>query len=324
MEFGLVILLGTLLSSIITGCAPVDQFIEKPTSSVPLKKSATPESESNVPAGVPPEEGLTPMVELPLPTATNENPDPIAIPTPPPEKLIITILYDNIMNDQRLTTAWGFSALVEYRDHVLLFDTGGDGPILLENMRILGIDPNKIENIVISHAHGDHTGGLTTLLELGIQPTVYLPPSFPSELKKRIEQYTTAVDVSPGLSFAEGMFSTGELGRSIPEQALFIQTERGVVIITGCAHPGIVHIVEQTLTLSNEPVRLVLGGFHLSGKRDDEIRTILADFRRLGVEHAAPSHCTGERAIALFEEEYGEDFIESGVGMVFELSDDSD
>jgi 7,8-dihydropterin-6-yl-methyl-4-(beta-D-ribofuranosyl)aminobenzene 5'-phosphate synthase len=232
------------------------------------------------------------------------------------ESLTITIIYDNNAYDERLKSAWGFSALVAYRDHTLLFDTGGDGPTLMENMRILGIDPTQIESVVLSHAHGDHTGGLSALMEYGARPIVYLPPSFSTTFKNQVVLITEMIEVTPGLSIAQGMFTTGEMGQSIPEQALIIQTDQGLVVITGCAHPGIVEIVEQARVMFAEPVRLVLGGFHLGSKSKAEIGAILRDFRRLGVEQVAPCHCTGERAIAMFAAEYGEDFIQAGVGRV--------
>jgi 7,8-dihydropterin-6-yl-methyl-4-(beta-D-ribofuranosyl)aminobenzene 5'-phosphate synthase len=232
------------------------------------------------------------------------------------ESLTITIVYDNNDYDARLRSAWGFSALVAYRDHTLLFDTGGDGPTLMENMRILGIDPTQIESVVLSHAHGDHTGGLSALMEYGARPIVYLPPSFSTTFKNQVVLITEMIEVTPGLSIAQGMFTTGEMGQSIPEQALIIQTDQGLVVITGCAHPGIVEIVEQARVMFAEPVRLVLGGFHLGSKSKAEIGAILRDFRRLGVEQVAPCHCTGERAIAMFATEYGEDFIQAGVGRV--------
>lgn len=232
------------------------------------------------------------------------------------QSLSITILYDNHALDPRLTTAWGFSALVEYGDHTLLFDTGGDGHVLIENMRILEVDPTQIDSVMLSHAHDDHTGGLTALLNTGIKPTVYLLPSFSSGIKKQIEAYTQAIESIPGQSIVEGMWTTSEMGTMIPEQALIIQTEQGLVIITGCAHPDIVEIIEQARKMFTEPVRLVLGGFHLGSTSEVEIATILAAFRRLGVEQAAPCHCTGDHAISLFETEYGEHFIPVGVGSV--------
>jgi len=236
------------------------------------------------------------------------------------ESLTITIVYDNNAYDERLKSAWGFSALVEYRNHILLFDTGGDGPTLMKNMRILGIDPTQIESVVLSHAHGDHTGGLGALLEAGARPVVYLPQSFSASFKRQVEQFTSVVEVLPGQSIAEGLFTTGEMGRSIPEQALVIRTEQGLVIVTGCAHPGIVAIVEQAREMFAEPVRLVLGGFHLGSKSIAEIDAILRDFRRLGVEQVAPCHCTGERAISMFAAEYRDDFIQAGVGKLVVLS----
>jgi 7,8-dihydropterin-6-yl-methyl-4-(beta-D-ribofuranosyl)aminobenzene 5'-phosphate synthase len=235
------------------------------------------------------------------------------------ELLTITIVYDNNDYDERLKSAWGFAALVEYHDQTLLFDTGGDGHILIENMRILGIDPTQIESVVLSHAHGDHTGGLSALLEAEARPTVYLLPSFPASFKRQVEQFTPVVEVSQGQSIAEGVMTTGEVGQNIPEQALVIQTDRGLVIVTGCAHPGIVAIVEQARGMLAEPVRMVLGGFHLGSKSEAEIDSILKDFRRIGVEQAAPCHCTGERAIAMFARKYGDNFIKTGVGKIIRM-----
>lgn len=237
-------------------------------------------------------------------------------PMPVPQPLTITILYDNNDYDERMKPTWGFSALVEYRDHTLLFDTGGDGLTLLENMRILGVDPNQIESVVLSHAYTDHTGGLFSLLECDTQPVVYLLPSFPYAFKRQVEQFTRFVEVSPGQSVAEGLFTTGEMGQSIPEQALVIETEQGLVVINGCAHPGIVAIVEQAQEMFAEPVRLVLGGFHLGSKSKAEIVSILKDFRRIGAEQVAPCHCTGELAMTMLAAEYGMDFIQAGVGRV--------
>ena len=237
-----------------------------------------------------------------------------------PESLRITVIYDNNALDSRLRTAWGFSALVEYGEHRVLFDTGGDGPILLENMRTLSIDPGAIQHVVLSHAHGDHTGGLSAVLEAGGKPSVYVLPSFAESYKSQIRKITQVREVRPGEILAEGILSTGEISASIPEQALLIRTDEGLVIITGCAHPGIVRIIEIARELTHEPVHLVLGGFHLGSKSHAEISGILADFRQLGVEQVAPCHCTGATAIDMFAAEYGEGFIRTGVGKVFTLA----
>jgi 7,8-dihydropterin-6-yl-methyl-4-(beta-D-ribofuranosyl)aminobenzene 5'-phosphate synthase len=237
----------------------------------------------------------------------------------PADALKITIVYDNAAFNPRLKAAWGFSALVEYRGQTLLFDTGGDGRILLENMRVLGIDLSQIQSVILSHAHGDHTGGLVALFDSSIRPTVYLLASFASTYKNQVDQFTDVFEVTPGQGLGEGIFTTGEISGNIPEQALLVRTEYGLVIMTGCAHAGIVRIIEKATELTNDPVYLVLGGFHLRDKNKNEISAIIADFRRLGVQKVAPCHCTGERAIAMFADEYGQAFIRTEVGTVITL-----
>jgi 7,8-dihydropterin-6-yl-methyl-4-(beta-D-ribofuranosyl)aminobenzene 5'-phosphate synthase len=238
------------------------------------------------------------------------------------DELKITVVYDNNPFDPRLETAWGFSALVEYRRQTLLFDTGGDGRILLDNMRVLGIDPARIQSVVLSHAHGDHTGGVSALLEKSGRLTVYLLPSFADNYKRQLGLVTQVRESIPGQVVANGLLTTGEIGGNTPEQALMIQTGKGLVVITGCAHPGIVRIIERAMELTGEPVYLVLGGFHLGNKSESEISAILTDFRGLGVEKVAPCHCTGDRAIAMFAAEYSESFVQVGAGTEITLEDE--
>jgi 7,8-dihydropterin-6-yl-methyl-4-(beta-D-ribofuranosyl)aminobenzene 5'-phosphate synthase len=233
--------------------------------------------------------------------------------------LTISIVYDNYAFDPRLGTAWGYAALVEYRGHILLFDTGGDSTNLLSNMSIMAIDPVRIQSLSISHNHGDHTGGLRGLLKTGSRPTIYLPPSFPKRFKRRIGRIVEISEVTPGQSIAAGLYTTGELYNSIEEQSLVIQSGKGLVIVTGCAHPGIVKIIQRAHELLDAPVYLVMGGFHLRSKNKAEMATILADFRRLGVTKVAPSHCTGDEQIGLFAEAYGDDFIQAGAGTIIHV-----
>ncbi len=77
---------------------------------------------------------------------------------------LITI-YDNYQYNPKLKTGWGFSCLVKVNGKNILFDTGGNDSILLGNMEKMNIDPNQIDIVVLSHIHGDHTGGLTEFLE---------------------------------------------------------------------------------------------------------------------------------------------------------------
>jgi len=231
--------------------------------------------------------------------------------------LTITIVYDNNTYDRRLRTAWGFSCLIEYRGQVILFDTGGDSPTLLANMAALGIDPGEIKTVVLSHIHGDHTGGLSGILEMaGDGLTVFVPQSFPARFKEAVRTRAHLVEVREPREIGEGVYTTGELGTGIIEQSLVVRTDEGLVVVTGCAHPGIVEVVRRAKALSGDEVYLVLGGFHLGGKSQREIEWIISEFRRLGVRKVAPCHCTGEQAIRMFHQEYGEDFIQAGAGKV--------
>lgn len=232
------------------------------------------------------------------------------------DSLRITVLYDNYVHDSRLQTGWGFAAVLEYGEHTVLFDTGADGPALLANLSALSIDPRSIDAVVLSHAHGDHTGGLDALLETGARPTVYLLPSFPEQFKRRIGSLTTVIETEAGQQISDRISTTGEVDGGIPEQAVIVETGRGLVVVTGCAHPGVARMIARAVSLREQSVHLVLGGFHLRSSGPEQLRALIAEFRRLGVEKVAPTHCTGDPAIEMFAAEYGADFIRAGVGLV--------
>ena len=233
--------------------------------------------------------------------------------------MTITILYDNNAYDERLKTAWGFSCLVERGDLALLFDTGGDAVTLLSNMQTLGLDPTEIDTIVLSHIHGDHVGGLGGILAVNEETTLYLPRSFPASFKEQVKAHARVVEVHEPMEIAEGIYTTGEMGWGILEQSLVVVTEPGLVVITGCAHPGVVNIVAKAKEITGGEVYLVMGGFHLGGASQAAIEGIVEDFRELGVQKAAPCHCSGDLARSMFEGAYGEDFVRVGVGSRLEV-----
>jgi 7,8-dihydropterin-6-yl-methyl-4-(beta-D-ribofuranosyl)aminobenzene 5'-phosphate synthase len=228
---------------------------------------------------------------------------------------IITVVYDNNPYRDGLETAWGFSCLVKGTDKTILFDTGVDGRLLLANMRKLGIAPREIDAVVISHIHRDHVGGLNSLLKGNRQIITYLPGSFPDTFKQDVEkQGAKAFSVHGPVKICDDVYSTGELGTNPREQSLVVRTARGLVIITGCAHPGIERVVRTAKERFGGEVLLVLGGFHLTGSSKGDIETVIAGLKKLEVRHVAPCHCTGDAARMLFMQAYRKGFIDVGDG----------
>ena len=204
------------------------------------------------------------------------------------ENISIAIVYDNNPYKEGLKTAWGFSCVIRC-GRTILFDTGGNGTILLENMEKLGINPKDVDIVVLSHIHNDHVGGLSKFLKINHNVTVYLLRSFPEEFKEEIKGYgVKVVEVQEPLKIFDGVYSTGEMGIWIKEQSLLILTKKGIIIITGCAHPGIVEIVKRAKELLRSNVLLVMGGFHLIGQSEESIREIISYFKDLNVKYVAP------------------------------------
>jgi 7,8-dihydropterin-6-yl-methyl-4-(beta-D-ribofuranosyl)aminobenzene 5'-phosphate synthase len=252
-----------------------------------------------------------------IPSAT---PAPIFTPAPVPTEVggpvTFSIVYDNNGYDVTLKASWGFSCLVETGEVTMLFDTGGDGPTLLSNMAQMGIDPQAIDAVALSHIHGDHTGGLMGLLDTGARPTVYVPAAFPASFKEQVRARTELVEVAEAVELLPEIYTTGEMGSAIVEQALAVETADGLVVVTGCAHPGVVEMVRRARKVAGGEVVLVMGGFHLGGASRGEVESIIADLRQLGVQRVAPCHCTGDRARGMFADAFGADFVSAGVGRV--------
>jgi 7,8-dihydropterin-6-yl-methyl-4-(beta-D-ribofuranosyl)aminobenzene 5'-phosphate synthase len=227
----------------------------------------------------------------------------------------LTVVFDNNALDPRLRTGWGFAAWLEYAGHIVLFDTGADGAVLLGNLAALGLDPQAVEMVVLSHIHGDHTGGLASLLAENPEVTVYLPQAFPNYFKEQARAAgATVIEVTGPAEILPGLWSTGAMGTRIVEQALVARTEGGLVVVTGCAHPGVDEMVARAADVAQGDIALVAGGFHLGSATQGRVKAIIDAFRRLGVHQVAPCHCTGDGARALFRQAYGEDYYACGVG----------
>jgi 7,8-dihydropterin-6-yl-methyl-4-(beta-D-ribofuranosyl)aminobenzene 5'-phosphate synthase len=229
--------------------------------------------------------------------------------------LSISMVYNNVAFSDEVELGWGFSCVIRSSGRVILFDTGGDGRILLKNMTTLGINPREIDAVFLSHEHGDHVGGVTDFLRQNPNVAVYVPKSLFSTLNQKVKNPSTKIiPVSGPNRLYENIYSTGEMGTWIKEQSLVLDTPKGVVVITGCAHPGILNIVRKAKELVHKDVCLVMGGFHLLNKNASEIDRIIRGLKDMGVQKVAPSHCTGEEAILQFKKAWGENFISGGCG----------
>jgi len=236
---------------------------------------------------------------------------------------LITIICDNYTVRDDLEASWGFACLIRHAGKRILFDTGGDGAVLSRNMARLGIDTAVIDLVMLSHQHWDHIGGIYYILNERRNIPVCLPGSFSLHFQADMKRYgIELIAVEGAQEIFPGFYTTGDLSGPIREQAAVLQTSAGSVVITGCAHPGIVKIVQTAQAiLSTDDLALVMGGFHLLNNGNDEILETISQFKAMGVRYAGASHCSGEKARKLFAREYGDHFILLGAGSMISLAD---
>lgn len=235
----------------------------------------------------------------------------------------ITVLYDNYKLRQDCQADWGFSCLIAGTAKTILFDAGTYGNILLANMDTLHVEAREAELVVISHNHADHTGdwqeagGVLSFLARNSDVLMYLPPSVPAGPVQTVEAKGARTQiVNEPVEICDRVHLTGPMTGAAVEQSIVLDTPKGLVVITGCAHQGVVQAVRKAKDMLGKEVYLVMGGFHLLDMSDAQIQGIIQQFRGLGVQKVGPSHCTGDRAIELFRQAYGRDFVPLGVGEI--------
>lgn len=212
----------------------------------------------------------------------------------------ITVIYDNETRKPSLRPGWGFAALVEESGSpMVLFDTGADGATLLHNVQQLDIDPQRIDSIVISHGHWDHTGGLDAVLDRNEKADLYVPGSVRGGVPGRS---VTSVGPRP-VMICDRVHSTGELEGI--EQALALEAGDAVFVLTGCAHPHMKTILDAAAQFGR--VYGIAGGFHGFHQFDlfDSLSVI------------CPCHCT-ERKQEILDRFSGKAHS-CGAGLVIEL-----
>ncbi len=201
----------------------------------------------------------------------------------------LKIVYDNEA-EPGFRKGWGFSCLIELDDEKILFDTGWDGNILLENLKRFGVRPAEIGRTIVSHDHWDHAGGLTHIVRRDMQ--LYVPRSFSERLKEELSSRFELHEVGGPQRIREGVWTTGELGGEIKEQSVVLKAKEGLVVLTGCAHPGVRNILSAASGFGE--VVGIVGGMH--GFEDyDALR---------GLKLIVPSHCTviKRRIVEMFPE----------------------
>ena len=268
----------------------------------------------------------------------------------------VTILYDSFGKSPTLTMDWGFAALVEYGGKRILFDTGNNAQIFEHNVKAAGVDLQKLDFVVMSHRHGDHMGGLAYLLKVNPTVKIYAPkersgvygddqpsstwyrkdPSLPAEQRyyrgappeiihmgeawpnAHFQLIDTNIEIVPGM-YLIALVSDQPGTLELRELSLAIRTPDGLVLVVGCSHPGVEHIVQEARAIDPH-VNLLFGGLHQIQAPDPEVERIarvLHDQYKL--DRIAPGHCTGEPEFAALKKTFGDHYLYAGVGSVVDL-----
>lgn len=267
----------------------------------------------------------------------------------------VTILYDAFGTSPTMRKDWGYAAFVEHGGRRILFDTGNDPAIFAHNVRAAGVDLTRLDVVVLSHRHLDHTAGLRHLLRVNPRVTIYAPreafgafgSALPSTFYRRVDSLPAAMryfDGQPadtlhfGTAWPEGHFvlvdstvtvapgvhlvslvSEAAGTRELRELSLVLETPAGMVVVAGCSHPGIERIVAAAAGLGR-PVHMVFGGFHLPAATDADVARVAAALHdTYRVARLAPGHCTGEPAFHHFRRVWKDRYVYAGVGSVIAL-----
>ena len=267
----------------------------------------------------------------------------------------ITVLYDAFGKDVQMKKDWGYAALVEIGGKRILFDTGDDPAIFAQNIEAKKVDVRQLDFVVLSHRHADHMGGLTYILKMNPAVKIYAPKEpfgiygsdLPSKFYRKAESLPTAMryfdgappetmkfgsafpganihlidkttEVMPGVTLI-ALISETPGTKELKELSLAISTPEGLVLIVGCAHPGIENILAEAAKI-NPHIHLVAGGLHLVVAQDHVIEKVTAALMdTYKVDLIAPGHCTGEPTFVAMQKAFGERYIYAGVGSVISI-----
>lgn len=235
----------------------------------------------------------------------------------------ITYLYDNTAAVAGARPAWGFAALVEAYGKRVLFDTGGDAAVFGQNVAALGVDLGQLDAVVLSHTHWDHVSGIPVLGRR--EGLVVFYPASASAAEPFMGMLESAgmkpVPVSGMTNIAPRIAISHEMKSAVaPEVALVVDSNDGLVVVVGCAHPGPEVMLAQIHERTGRPIVMLVGGFHLLKSGPEAVSRTLAEFNALGVRYVGPTHCTGDAAIVAARQAFGAAFVEGGVGTVVQAA----
>jgi 7,8-dihydropterin-6-yl-methyl-4-(beta-D-ribofuranosyl)aminobenzene 5'-phosphate synthase len=269
-----------------------------------------------------------------------------------------TVLFDAFGKPSSLKRGWGYSLFIEHGGRRVLFDTGGNDADFASNASALGIDLKRLDFVVLSHRHNDHTAGLNQVLNEYPDVTIYTPfeagafnSPIPGPLMNLIRRSVASVpddlryfggdppaNMKPGAPWLGAHFmQIGEPKEVLPgfflfstrsdrpgtrdmnEISMLIKTSQGGVLVVGCSHPGIEVILEAATKI--EPrIYSVFGGFHLVDLADDQVTEMATRLRdKWHIEKMAAGHCTGQFAFSELARVFGANFEHAGVGSVIAL-----
>jgi len=270
-------------------------------------------------------------------------------------QITIQVLADNSVVSSGGMAEHGWALWVDSGSECMFFDTG-QSHLLIDNSRILGIDIDAVDAVVLSHGHYDHTGGLADILfqaegdvRVCLHPDALAEKYGCSGNKAReigmTERSRNAlsgphchlVTSRESIEPIVGVRTTGEIPRIhseeetsgsfwldsdcrekdffLDDQAVFIPTKKGTIVLLGCAHAGVINTLDHILNLTDgDKIRAIVGGMHLHSASDERIAWTLDALKKFDMDAIYPAHCTGAQAVSALWSEFPGRCFTCGVG----------